>query len=179
MFYKDERLAVLIDGPHFMSAASALGMDIDYKLLRAEFAKRGKLLRISHYHPVREDNELMPIRPLLDWLQYNGFDLVTKPIREFTDETGVTRRKANLDVEIAVDAIMIAEKVDHIILLAGSGDLSHLVQNLRTKGVRVTIVSTLRGPSSMVSDNLRRLADNFIELGSLADSICKPGLVAL
>jgi len=84
-----------------------------------------------------------------------------------------------LDVEIAVDAIMIAEKVDHIILLAGSGDLSHLVQNLRTKGVRVTIVSTLRGPSSMVSDNLRRLADNFIELGSLADSICKPGLVAL
>ena len=179
VFYKDERLAVLIDGPHFMSAASALGMDIDYKLLRDEFAKRGKLLRISLYHPVREHNELMPIRPLLDWLQYNGFNVVTKPIREFTDEAGVTRRKGNLDVEIAVDALMIAQKVDHIILMAGSGDLSHLLQNLRTKGVRVSVISTLRGPASMVSDNLRRSADNFIELASLADRIRKPGPVVL
>jgi uncharacterized LabA/DUF88 family protein len=178
VFYKDERLAVFIDGPHFMSAASALEMDIDYKLLRDSFAKRGKLLRISHYHPVRGHNELMPIRPLLDWLQYNGFDVVTKPIREFTDEAGVTRRKGNLDVEIAVDAMTIAEKVDHIILVAGSGDLSHLVQNLRTKGVRVSVISTLRGPAAMVSDNLRRLADNFIELASLENSICKAGPAA-
>jgi len=93
MFYKDERLAVLIDGPHLMSAAGSLGMHIDYKLLRDEFAKRGRLQRISLYHPVRENNELMPIRPLLDWLQYNGFDVVTKPIREFTEENGVTRKK--------------------------------------------------------------------------------------
>ena len=178
MFYKDERIAVLIDGPHFMSSASSLGMNIDYKLLRDEFAKRGKLLRISLYHAVRERNELTPIRPLLDWLQYNGFDIVTKPIREFTDDTGVTRRKGSLDVEIAVDAIMIAEKVDHIVLLAGSGDLSHLVQNLHTKGVRVSVLSTCRGTSATVSDNLRRLADNFIELASLADRICKPEPVA-
>jgi len=131
MFYKDERLAVLIDGPHLMSAAGSLGMHIDYKLLRDEFAKRGRLQRISLYHPVRENNELIPIRPLLDWLQYNGFDVVTKPIREFTEENGVTRKKGNLDVEMAVDALMLSQKVDHIVLFSGSGDLCHLVQNLR------------------------------------------------
>lgn len=174
MFYKDERLAVLIDGPHLMSAAGSLGMHIDYKLLRDEFAKRGRLQRISLYHPVRENNELMPIRPLLDWLQYNGFDVVTKPIREFTEENGVTRKKGNLDVEMAVDALMLSQKVDHIVLFSGSGDLCHLVQNLRMQGVRVSIVSTLRGPSSMVSDHLRRLADNFIELSGLATRISKP-----
>ncbi len=79
MFYKDERLALFIDGSNLYAAAKALGFDIDYKLLRQEFMRRGKLLRAFYYTALLENDDYSPIRPLVDWLHYNGFTMVTKP----------------------------------------------------------------------------------------------------
>ena len=91
MFYKDDRLALFIDGANLHAAARSLEFDIDYKLLRQEFQRRGKLIRAYYYTALLEGEEYSPIRPLIDWLNYNGYALVTKPAKEFTDTLG--RRK--------------------------------------------------------------------------------------
>ena len=112
MFYRDERLALFIDGSNLYAAAKSLGFDIDYKLLRAEFMRRGKLLRAFYYTALLETDEYSPIRPLVDWLHYNGFTMVTKPAKEFTDSAGRRKVKGNMDIELAVDAMELAPHVD-------------------------------------------------------------------
>ena len=171
MFYKDERLALFIDGSNFYAAAKALAFDIDYKLLRQEFMQRGKLLRAFYYTALLEHDEYSPIRPLVDWLDYNGFTMVTKPAKEFTDSQGRRKIKGNMDIELTVDAMEIAEHVDHIVLFSGDGDFRPLVEALKRKGCRVSVVSTLRSQPPMISDDLRREADNFIELDELREMI--------
>ena len=128
MFYRDERLALFIDGANLYAAARALGFDIDYKLLRTEFMRRGKLLRAFYYTALLESEEYSPIRPLVDWLNYNGFAMVTKPAKEFTDSTGRRKVKGNMDIELAVDAMEMAPHVDHIVLFSGDGDFRPLVE---------------------------------------------------
>lgn len=175
MFYKDERLALFIDGPNTYSAAKGLGFDIDYKLLRAEFLKRGKLARIYYYTAVSdEEDEYSPIRPLLDWLTYNGFTVRTKQARTYTDQEGRRKVKGNTTVELAVDALELAPRIDHVVIFSGDGDLAPLVEALQRKGVRVSVVSTITTRPPMIADELRRQADNFIELGSLRELIAKP-----
>ena len=173
MFYQDERLALFIDGSNFHASAKALGFDIDYKLLRAEFMRRGRLLRASYYTALLED-EYSPIRPLVDWLNYNGFTMVTKPAREYTDSMGRRKFKGNMDIELAVDAMELAPRVDHIVLFSGDGDFRALVASLQRQGVRVSVVSTTRCNPPMISDELRRQADNFIELDELKETIGRP-----
>jgi len=114
MFYRDERLALFIDGSNLYAAAKALGFDIDYKLLRQEFMRRGKLLRAFYYTALLENDEYSPIRPLVDWLHYNGFSMVTKPAKEYTDSQGRRKVKGNMDIELTVDAMELAPHVDHI-----------------------------------------------------------------
>ncbi len=174
MFYKDERLALFIDGSNFYAAARVLGFDIDYKLLRLEFMRRGKLLRAFYYTALLENNEYSPIRPLLDWLHYNGFSLVTKPTREYTDSQGRRKAKGNMDIELAVDAMELAPRVDHIVLFSGDGDFRPLVKSVQRQGVRVSVVSTTRSQPPMIADDLRRQADNFIELDDLKEVIGRP-----
>ena len=171
MFYKDERLALLIDGANLYAATKALGFDIDYKLLRQEFMRRGKLLRAFYYTALLENEEYSPIRPLADWLAYNGFAMVTKPAKEFIDGQGRRRVKGNMDVEIAVDAMELAPHVDHVVLFSGDGDFRPLVEGLQRQGVRVSVVSTIRSQPPMIADELRRQTDNFIELDELKDVI--------
>ena len=171
MFYKDERLALLIDGANLYAATKALGFDIDYKLLRQEFMRRGKLLRAFYYTALLENEEYSPIRPLVDWLHYNGFTMVTKPAREFTDSQGRRRVKGNMDIELTVDAMELAPHVDHIVLFSGDGDFRPLVESLQRQGVRVSVVSTIRSQPPMIADELRRQTDNFIELDELKDVI--------
>jgi len=167
MFYKDDRLALFIDGSNLYAASRALGFDIDYKLLRQEFMRRGKLLRAFYYTALLESDEYSPIRPLVDWLQYNGFTMVTKPAREFVDREGRRKVKGNMDIELTIDAMEIAPHVDHIVLFSGDGDFRRLVESLQRKGVRVSVVSTMRTSPPMISDDLRRQADTFIELDEL------------
>lgn len=174
MFYKDERLALFIDGSNLYAAAKALGFDIDYKLLRQEFERRGKLLRAFYYTALLENDDYSPIRPLVDWLHYNGFCMVTKPAKEYTDSQGRRKVKGNMDIELAVDAMELAPRLDHIVLFSGDGDFKPLVESLQRQGVRVSVVSTIRSQPPMIADELRRQADNFIELDALREVIGRP-----
>jgi uncharacterized LabA/DUF88 family protein len=174
MFYRDERLALFIDGANLYAAARALGFDIDYKLLRSEFVRRGKLVRAFYYTALLDTDDYSPVRPLVDWLNYNGFAMVTKPAKEFTDSTGRRKVKANMDIELAVDAMEMASHVDHIVLFSGDGDFKRLVESLQRQGVRVSIVSTIRSNPPMIADDLRRQCDNFIELDELREVIGRP-----
>ena len=174
MFYRDDRLALFIDGSNLYAAAKALGFDIDYKLLRAEFMRRGKLVRAFYYTALLENDEYSPIRPLVDWLNYNGFTMRTKPAKEYTDSLGRRKVKGNMDVELCVDAMELAPHVDHVVLFSGDGDFKPLVEALQRKGVRVSVCSTIRSQPPMISDDLRRQADNFIDLEDLKDVVGRP-----
>jgi uncharacterized LabA/DUF88 family protein len=174
MFYRDDRLALFIDGSNLYAAAKALGFDIDYKLLRAEFLRRGKLVRAFYYTALLENDEYSPIRPLVDWLNYNGFTMRTKPAKEYTDSLGRRKVKGNMDVELCVDALELAPHVDHAVLFSGDGDFKPLVEALQRKGVRVSVCSTIRSQPPMISDDLRRQADNFIDLEDLREVIGRP-----
>ena len=174
MFYRDERLALLIDGANLYSSAKALGFDIDYKLLRQEFVNRGKLLRAIYYTALIENDDYSPIRPLADWLNYNGFTMVSKVAKEFTDGQGHKKIKGNMDVELTVDAMELAPHVDHIVLFSGDGDFRPMIESVQRQGVRVSVVSTIRSQPPMIADELRRQCDNFIDLDDLRDAIGRP-----
>jgi len=171
MFYPQERLALFIDGANLYSAARSLGFDIDYKRLLALFQTKGRLIRAFYYTALVEEQDYSPIRPLIDWLDYNGYTMVTKPIKEFTDATGRRKVKGNMDIELAIDMMEMAERLDHIVLFSGDGDFRRLVEAVQRRGVRVTVVSTIRSQPPMVSDELRRQADSFVDLQDLAPQI--------
>jgi len=173
VFYQEERLAMFIDGANLYAAARALGFDIDYKRLLEIFASKGRLVRAFYYTALVEDQEYSPIRPLVDWLDYNGYTMVTKPTKEFTDASGRRKIKGNMDIELAIDVMEMAEHVDHILLFSGDGDFRRLVEAVQRKGVRVSVISTVRSQPPMVADELRRQADNFIELQDLSSSIAR------
>jgi uncharacterized LabA/DUF88 family protein len=175
VFYKEERLALFIDGANLYAAARTLQFDIDYRRLLDLFAKKGRLIRAFYYTTLIEDQEYSPIRPLIDWLDYNGFKLVTKPLREYTDNQGRRKVKGSIDIDLAIDALEIAERVDHILLFSGDSDFRRLVDALQRRGVRVTAVSTVAAQPSMISDELRRQADHFIELADLRPHIEREG----
>ena len=166
-FYPNERIAMFIDGSNLYAAARALSFDIDYKRLLEEFASQGRLIRAFYYTALVEDAEYSPIRPLVDWLDYNGYTLVTKPTKEFTDAAGRRKIKGNMDIELAIDVLEMTEHVDHIVLFSGDGDFRPLVEAAQRRGVRVSVVSTIRSQPPMVADELRRQADCFIELEDL------------
>jgi uncharacterized LabA/DUF88 family protein len=171
MFYQHERIALFIDGSNLYAAARALGFDIDYKSLLNEFAGKGTLVRALYYTALIEDQEYSPIRPLVDWLDYNGYTMVTKPAKEFTDAAGRRKIKGNMDIEIAVDIMEMADSLDHIILFSGDGDFRSLVEAVQRKGKRVTVVSTVKSSPPMAADELRRQADVFLELNDMIGSI--------
>lgn len=172
-FYPEERVALFIDGANLYAAARALGFDIDYKRLLALFSKQGRLVRAFYYTALVDDQEYSPIRPLVDWLDYNGYTMVTKPTKEFTDAAGRRKIKGNMDIELATDVMEMAERLDHVVLFSGDGDFRCLVEATQRKGVRVSVVSTVRSSPPMVADELRRQADNFIELQDIADQIAR------
>ena len=154
-FYPTERIGLFIDGANLYAAARALGFDIDYKKLLQLFADKGKLVRAFYYTALIEDQEYSPIRPLVDWLDYNGYTMVTKPTKEFTDASGRRKIKGNMDIELAIDVMEMAERLDHVVLFSGDGDFRRLVEAVQRKGVRVTVVSTIRSSPPMVADELR------------------------
>jgi len=173
-FYPTDRFALFIDGANLYATARGLNFDIDYKKLLDEFRKRGVLMRAYYYTALAENDEYSPVRPLVDWLGYNGFTVVTRPAREFTDSMGRKRFRGNMDVEIAVDMLEMAQHLDHVVLFSGDGDLRRLVQAVQQRGVRVTVVSTVKSQPPMAADELRRQADNFVDLADLSGIIGRP-----
>jgi uncharacterized LabA/DUF88 family protein len=178
MFYKDERIAVFIDGKSLFSCSKGLGFDIDFKLMRQEFARRGKLTKLSYFTTIVENDEFSSVKPLVDWLSYNGYNTIAKPAKEFTDPSGRRKVKGNTIVEMAVAVLDIVPYVDHIVIVSGDGDLKPLVESVQRRGVRVSVVSSIRVQPAMLADDLRRQADNFIELDDLRATIGKPLNVA-
>ena len=172
-FYPNERLAIFIDGANLYATAKALGFDIDYKRLLALFRTKGQLVRALYYTALNEDQEYSSIRPLVDWLDYNGYTMVTKPTKEFTDALGRRKIKGNMDIELTVDAMRLIEHLDHVVLFTGDGDFRALVGALQMRGRRVSVVSTLQSHPPMVADELRRQADQFIDLADLESQICR------
>jgi len=174
-FYQTERIAIFVDGANLYATAKALGFDVDYKKLLKIFRDRGQLIRALYYTALAEDQEYSSIRPLVDWLDYNGFTMVTKPTKEFTDSLGRRKIKGNMDIELTVDAMRMADVVDHIVLFTGDGDFRALVAALQLKGKRVSVISTLQTQPAMVADELRRQADQFIDIADLESQICRDG----
>ncbi|MCC0006050.1 MAG: NYN domain-containing protein [Methylobacteriaceae bacterium] len=168
---EQERIALFIDGANLYATAKALNFDIDYKRLLKEFQSKGRLVRAFYYTALVEDQEYSAIRPLIDWLDYNGYTVITKPTKEFVDSTGRRKVKGNMDIELAVDAMEMAEHLDHIVLFSGDGDFRSLVEAIQRKGVRVSVVSTITTQPPMVADELRRQADEFVDIVQLVSKI--------
>jgi uncharacterized LabA/DUF88 family protein len=170
-----EKTALFIDGSNFYAASRSLNMDIDYAKLHAYFSQGTNLIRAYYYTALPEDQEFSPLRPLIDWLDYNGFAVVSKLTREFTDpETGKKRIKGNMDMEIALDMLKLAPFIDHAILFSGDGDFCRLLEDVQGMGVRVSVVSTTKTNPPMVADSLRRMADIFIEMDQIRAHIERP-----
>ncbi|ECD4520260.1 NYN domain-containing protein [Salmonella enterica subsp. enterica serovar Virchow] len=167
MFDPREKIALFIDGANLYATSRALGFDIDYRKLLSAFQKRGYLLRAYYYTALIEDQEYSSIRPLIDWLDYNGYKVVTKPAKEFTDASGRRKIKGNMDIELAIDALELADVVDHYVIFSGDGDFRSLVEALQRRGRKVSVISTLASQPPMISDDLRRQADSFIDLATL------------
>jgi uncharacterized LabA/DUF88 family protein len=173
-FNERDRIGVFIDGANLGSTARLLGVDIDYKELLQVFNAKGILIRAFYYTALTANHDSSSLRPLTDWLDYNGYTMVTKPAKYFTDSTGEKIIKGNMDIELAVDILEMADKLDHIVLFSGDGDFTRLVEAAQRKGVRVTVISTLKSNPPMIADELRRQADVFIELESLSKNIVRP-----
>jgi uncharacterized LabA/DUF88 family protein len=167
------KIGVFIDGANLYATARALSFDIDYKRLLKEIQSRGKLVRAFYYMAVIEDQEYSSIRPLIDWLDYNGFTVVTKAAKEFLDATGRRKLKGNMDIELAVDAMELAEHIDEMWLFSGDGNFRSLVEAVQRRGVRVTVVSTIVARPPMIADELRRQADVFMDLAELRPQISR------
>ncbi|HZG26862.1 Uncharacterized conserved protein, LabA/DUF88 family [Ensifer adhaerens] len=167
MFDPREKIALFIDGANLYAASKSLGFDVDYRKLLKAFQKRGYLLRAYYYTALIEDQEYSSIRPLIDWLDYNGYRVVTKPAKEFTDSLGRRKIKGNMDIELAIDAMEQCETVDHLVIFSGDGDFTTLVEALQRRGRKVSVVSTMATQPPMIADDLRRQADHFIDLNSL------------
>src|ERR1700724_2196964 len=165
------KIALFIDGANLYATAKTLGFDIDYKRLLKEFQSRGTLVRAFYYTAIIEDQEYSSIRPLIDWLDYNGYTVVTKATKEFIDASGRRKVKGNMDIELAVDAMELAEHVDQIVLFSGDGNFRSLVEAVQRRGVRVTVVSTISSQPPIIADELRRQADEFTDLTELQSRI--------
>ena len=166
-----EKIGLFIDGANLYATAKSLGFDIDYKRLLAEFQSRGYLLRAYYYTALAEDQEYSSIRPLIDWLDYNGYTVVTKPTKEFVDASGRRKIKGNMDIELAVDVMEMADSIDHFVLFSGDGDFRSLVEAVQRRGRKVSVISTLSTQPPMIADELRRQADHFVDLATLQSRV--------
>lgn len=169
----DDRTALFIDGANLYKAARNLGFDMDYKSLLAKTQGACRLVRAYYYTAMQEDKsqDYSPLRPLVDWLDYNGYTMVTKLSREFTDATGKRRFKGSVDIELVVDMLTLAPKLDHVVLFTGNGDFRRAIEAAQAMGVRVTVVSTVKSQPPMASDELRRQADRFVDLADLGGQV--------
>jgi len=174
-FHPEDRFALFIDGSNLYAAARALGFDIDYRRLLKLFQNKGRFVRALYYTALIEDQEYSPIRPLVDWLDYNGYSMITKPTKEFTDNAGRRKIKGNMDIELAVGVMEMTDALDHVVIFSGDGDFRSLVEAVQRRGLRVTVVSTMCSNPPMIADELRRQADCFIDLSDLRPKIERQG----
>lgn len=172
-FSPTEKVALFLDGANLHAAMKALDLEVDFRSLLSFFRRKCHLVRALYYTTLLESQGQSSLRPLVDWLEYNGFSMVTKTVKEFTTASGQRRFKGSMKIELTVDALRMANSLDHIILVTGDGDYRPLVAALQEQGTRVSVVSTVYTEPAMVADELRRQADQFIDLIDLAPMICR------
>ena len=171
-----QRTALFIDGSNFFTTTKLLDLDIEYSKMLQEFADKGDLVRAYYYTALPEANEPSPIRKLIDFLDYNGFSVVSKQTKEFIDPaTGKRRVKGNMDMELALDMLKLAPHIDHAYLFSGDGDFCRLLSEVQDMGVKVSVVSSTHTSPNMVADALRRKADHFIDLTDIQTEIERAG----
>jgi uncharacterized LabA/DUF88 family protein len=170
-FNSNDKIALFIDGSNMHASVKALGFEIDYKRMLGFFDRQATLIRAFYYTALIEESDPSPIRRLVDWLDYNGYTMVTKSTKEFTDDKGVKRLKGNMDVELVIDVMEMLDYLDHIVIFSGDGDFRRLIEAAQRKGKRVTVVSTAKSTPPMVADELRRQSDFFVDLNDLKDLI--------
>jgi len=168
-----ERVGLFVDGANLYHTSRALGFEIDFAAMLDYFRGGTYLVRAFYYTAVVETEDYSPLRPLTDWLAYNGWQVVTKPAKQQSDPAGRMRVKGNMDVELCVDMLELAPNLDHVVLLSGDGDFRRLVEAVQRMGVRVTVVSTVRSQPPMIADELRRQADAFLDLADIAPEITR------
>lgn len=173
MFDSRERIQVFIDGANLYGGTKSLGFDIDFKKLKQYFSNQGYVVRFNYYTAFVDSEDTPSIRPLIDWLDYNGYRVISKPAKEFTDHAGRRKIKGNMDVELAVDVLEQCHRTDHIVLFSGDGDFTALVEAVQRKGLKVTVISTTKTTPPMIADELRRVADHFIDLTTIREEICR------
>ncbi len=171
--YSEEKTALFIDGANLFATARALEFDIDYRKMLNIFKIRCQLVRAFYYTALVEDENFSPIRPLVDWLDYNGYTMVVKNAKIYGDNNSPDKRRvrAHIDMDCAIDMMELADKIDHAVLFSGDGDFHRLITAMQRKGVRVSVVSTVKTNPMMIADELRRAADNFIDLADIAKYI--------
>ena len=173
IIYTDERIGLFIDGANLHNTLKLLNLELDYRKVLDYFSKGGRLIRANYYTAMWDDQDYSALRPLVDWLDYNGFNVVKKPAREQFDAQGKRRIKGNMDVDMAVDILELAPRLDHVVLFSGDGDFRRLVEAIQRQGVRVTVVSTLRASQPVLADELRRQADQFVDLADAAPELTR------
>ncbi len=165
-----ERIALFIDGANVYAAAKRLGWNFDHRKILEHFATQGRLYNAFYYtavpYPI-DDKQ----KRFTDALTYMGYTVRTRPLREATDESGQTYRRANLDIELVTDLLTTEGQYDVAVLLTGDGDFERPVEVLRARGKRVVVTSILE----MTSYELRNAADTYVDLGSLRDQVERPG----
>lgn len=169
----NEKTAIFIDGANLYAASRALGFDVDYRRLIAAF-EHSNLIRAFYYSALLDSEEYSPLKPLTDWLAYNGYILVTKPAKEYIDSAGKRRIKGNMSIELAIDMLEIAPYIEHAVLFSGDSEFRRLVEAVQRRGVRVSVVSTTKSATPMIADDLRRQADQFVELASIVAKLVRP-----
>ena len=169
--YPKEKVAIFIDGANLHSTIKELNIEIDYKKLINFFSSNYTLIRTYYYTALLENNKNQKIKPLLNWLEYNGYTLITKPAKDFVDSNNDIKTKGNMDIELAVDALEFCTHVDHIVIFSGDSDFRRLVEAIQNKGTRVTVVSSILTKPPVLADELRRQVDSFIEISTFKEII--------
>lgn len=157
----NERVAVFIDGSNLYSTMKRIDYTPDYTKLFELFSSQSNLIRMSYYTAILQE-ENTPLQTLVDFLQYNNYNVVTKDARRIPTQSGESFVKGNIDVDLAVDMMELRGYVDHVFLFSGDGDFEKLLVAMQRVGVKITVVSTLK--VNVCADNLRRQADYFIDL---------------
>ena len=171
--YEDDKTALFIDGANLYATTRGLGMQLDFSAMLEYFEERTRLVHSFYFSALSDSEEYNPVKPLTDYLSYHGYNVVTKTAREFTDTRGQRRIKGNMDIEMTVRMLELAPRLDHMILFTGDGDFRCAVDAVQRMGVKVSVVSSMKTNPPILSDELRRQCNDFIELESIADNFLR------
>ena len=169
-----ERIGLFIDGSNFHSTTKLLNLEVDYLKLLNFFKGKGQMIRAYYYTALPDQSEISPLRKLTDFLDYNGYTIVSKQTKEYTDHmSGERRVKGNMDMELALDMLKMSKHLDHVYLFSGDGDFCRLLEDVQDRGVRVTVVSSTHTQPKLIADSLRRKADAFLDIDDIYEDLSR------